>query len=81
MLRNRILPFGLNAIIARVYKEASWLDGKECIVLDYSETSLRRALDPRRDPRDPPGMYLGKVFWDDERLIDFVLDFDGGRAG
>ena len=40
VLRNRILPFGLNAIIAKVYKGDSWLDGKECIVLDYSETSL-----------------------------------------
>ena len=53
VLRNRILPFGLNAIIAKVYKGDSWLDGKECIVLDYSDTSLRGALDPRRDPRDP----------------------------
>ncbi|MDB5453041.1 MAG: hypothetical protein JWO33_1619, partial [Caulobacteraceae bacterium] len=40
VLRNRILPFGINAIVARVYKDKSWLDGKECIVLDYSETSL-----------------------------------------
>ena len=40
VLRNRILPFGLNAIIAKVYKGDSWLDGKECIVLDYSDTSL-----------------------------------------
>ena len=39
-LRNEILPFGLKAIVARVYKAPSWLDGKECIVLDYSETSL-----------------------------------------
>src|ERR1700753_2942656 len=39
-LKNRILPFGLNAIIAKVYVAASWLDGKDCIVLDYSETSL-----------------------------------------
>src|SRR6266446_2931499 len=36
ILRNKILPFGLNAIIAKVYKGPSWLDGKECIVLDYS---------------------------------------------
>ena len=35
-----ILPFGLNAIIAKVYKGPSWIDNKECIVLDYSETSL-----------------------------------------
>ena len=40
VLRNRILPFGLNAIIAKVYKGPSWMDQKECIVLDYSETSL-----------------------------------------
>ena len=40
VLRNQILPFGLNAIIAKVYKGDSWLDGKECIVLDYSDTSL-----------------------------------------
>src|SRR5262245_18361180 len=40
VLRNKITPFGLNAIIARVYKGDSWLDGKECIVLDYSEASL-----------------------------------------
>ena len=39
-LRNKISPFGLNAIIAKVYKGSSWMDNKECIVLDYSETSL-----------------------------------------
>src|SRR4051812_45649274 len=39
-LKNRILPLGFNAIVAKVYKAPSWLDGKECIVLDYSETSV-----------------------------------------
>src|SRR5881409_285409 len=34
VLRNRILPIALNAIIAKVYKGSSWLDHKECIVLD-----------------------------------------------
>ena len=38
--RNRILAFGLDAIVAEVYKAASWFDNKECIVLDYSKTSL-----------------------------------------
>src|SRR5713226_10385012 len=32
-LKNRILAFGLQAIIAKVYKGSSWLDNKECIVL------------------------------------------------
>src|SRR3982074_2550386 len=39
-LKNRILAFGVEAIIAKVYKGPSWLDGKECIVLDYSQTSI-----------------------------------------
>jgi hypothetical protein len=74
-LRNRILPFGLNAIIAKIYKGASWLDGKECIVLDYSETSLvaKRIRDEIR--QIGPGIYLGKVYWDKTRLIDFALQF------
>lgn len=76
LLRNRIGPFGLNAIIAKIYKAASWLDGKECIVLDYAETSLV-AHWIRDEIRliQPPGLYLGKVYWDRARLIDFALQF------
>ena len=75
VLRNRILPMGLNAIIARVYKGPSWLDGKECIVLDYSETSLiaQWIRDEIRQIGD--GVYLGKVYWEKKRLIDFCLEF------
>jgi hypothetical protein len=75
LLRNHILPFGLKAIIARVYKAPSLLDGKECIVLDYSETSLV-AQHIRDEIRHiETGFYLGKVYWDKARLIDFSLDF------
>ena len=76
LLRNRIGPFGLNAIIAKVYKAPSWIDGKECIVLDYSETSMV-AHWIRDEIRliEAPGLYLGKVFWDKVRLIDFALQF------
>jgi hypothetical protein len=75
MLRNHILPLGLKAIIARVYKEPSWLDGKECIVLDYSETSLVASHIRDEIRLIEPGFYLGKVYWDKARLIDFSLDF------
>ena len=75
VLRNRILPFGLNAIIARVYKGPSWLDGKECIVLDYSETSLLAHWIRDEIRQIGPGIYLGKVYWDKKRLIDFALTF------
>ena len=75
VLRNRILAFGLNAIVATVYKGTSWLDNKECIVLDYSDTSLV-AKHIRDEIRQiGPGMYLGKVYWDKDRLIDFALQF------
>jgi hypothetical protein len=74
-LKNRILPFGLNAIIAKVYKAPSWLDGKECIVLDYSETSLVAHWIRDEIRQIGPGLYLGKVYWDRKRLIDFALQF------
>jgi hypothetical protein len=75
LLKNRIFGFGMQAIVARVYKDASWLDERECIVLDYSHTSLlARAI------RDEirligPNLYLGKVYWGRKRLIDFCLQF------
>lgn len=75
VLRNRILPFGLNAIVARVYKDKSWLDDKECIVLDYSDTSLLAHWIRDEIREVQPGLYLGKVYWDKARLIDFALEF------
>ena len=75
VLKNRILPFGLNAIMAKVYKAPSWLDGKECIVLDYSETSLVARWIRDEIRQIGPGLYLGKVYWGKKRLIDFALKF------
>lgn len=75
-LKNRISPFGLNAIIAQVYKAPSWLDGKECIVLDYSQTStVAHWIRDEIRLVQPPRLYLGKVYWDKARLIDFALQF------
>ena len=79
-LRNEILPFGLKAIVARVYKAPSWLDGKECVVLDYSETSLVASHIRDEIRLVDAGFYLGKVYWDTKRLIDFSLDFRKARA-
>ena len=74
-LKNRILAFGVEAIIAKVYKGPSWLDNQECIVLDYSQTSTiaQRVRDEIR--LISPNFYLGKVYWDKDRLIDFCLQF------
>jgi hypothetical protein len=67
------LHFGVNAIVAEVYKDKSWLDGQECIVLDYSKTTLAKWI--RDEMRQiQPGLYLGKVYWAKKRLIDFCLE-------
>jgi hypothetical protein len=74
-LRNKISPFGLNAIIAKVYKGSSWMDNKECIVLDYSETSLVAHWIRDEIREVAPNVYLGKVYLGKKRLIDFALEF------
>jgi hypothetical protein len=82
-LRNKILPRGHKAIVAKVYKDKSWLDQKECIVLDYSKTSLV-AHWVRDEIREiAPGIYLGIVYWGKKELIHFALEFpaaNGPRA-
>jgi len=76
VLRNRISAFHLNAIVAEVYKGPSWLDGKECIVLDYSKTSTVAQWIRDEIRQIGPKLYLGKVYWEKKRLIDFALQFE-----
>ena len=75
LLKNRVTAFGIEAIVARVYKGPSWLDAKECIVLDYSDTSLLAHWIRDEIRLIGPGFYLGKVYWGKDRLIDFCLLF------
>jgi hypothetical protein len=74
-LKNKVSPLGLRAVRAKVYKEPSWFDGKETIVLDYSKTSLvaRRIRDEIREVS--PGLYLGLVFWGRKKVALFALKF------
>jgi hypothetical protein len=74
-LTNRILPFGLNAIVAQVYTAPSLFDQKECIVLDYSKTSLVAHWIRDEMRMLGPGFYLGRVYWDTTALIHFALEF------
>jgi hypothetical protein len=75
-LRNKISPFAIKAVRAKVYKEASWFDGAETIVLDYSKTSVlaQRVRDEIREVA--PGLYLGLVFWGKKEILHFSLRFD-----
>ena len=74
-LRNKILPLGHKAIVAKVYKDVSWFDQKECIVLDYSKTSLLAKWIRDEIREVAPGLYLGIVFWGKKKLIHFALEF------
>ena len=80
VLTNRISAFGINAIVATVYKDKSWLDQKECIVLDYSKTSLVAEWVRDEIRQIGPDFYLGKVYWKQKRLIDFCLQFNHPAA-
>ncbi len=75
-LRNKILPFGIKAVRAQVYKEASWFDGQETIVLDYSKTSVVAQLVRDEIREVSPGLYLGLVFWEKKKVLHFSLKFD-----
>jgi hypothetical protein len=77
-LRNRIGPLGLEAVRAKVYKDASWLDGKETIVLDYSQTSLVAHWIRDEIREVSPGVYLGLVYWERARILHFALTFPPG---
>ncbi|GHO96683.1 hypothetical protein KSF_067310 [Reticulibacter mediterranei] len=74
-LRNEISPLGIRAIVANVYKGKSWFDGEECIVLDYSQTSLVAHWIRDEIRMVAPGLYLGIVFWDKAKLLNFALAF------
>jgi hypothetical protein len=74
-LVNKITVFGLHAVLARIMREPSWIDGKECIVLDYSQTSFVAHWVRDEIRLIGPGLYLGIVFWDKTRLIHFTLQF------
>ncbi len=74
VLVNKITFFSLTFIVAKVYRDNSWLDDKETIVIDYSTTSFvaKKVRDEIREVT--PGLYLGKVWWGKKRVLDFALE-------
>lgn len=73
ILVNKITPFSLTFIVAKVYRDKSWLDGKETIVIDYSNTSFFAKVIRDEIRQIEPGVYLGKVWWGKKRILDFAL--------
>ena len=72
-LQNRITPVRPARGRRQGVPGDSWFDHKQCIVLDYSETSLvaHWIRDEIREVAD--GLYLGLVFWEHTRILYFSL--------
>ena len=75
-LRNLISPFGFKAITADVYVDASLADGRPCIVLDYSKTSLVAKWIRDEIRLVAPNLYLRRVYWSNKQVLRFALQFD-----
>jgi len=73
VLVNKITPFSLTFIVAKVYRDKSWLDDRETIVIDYSKTSFFAKVVRDEIREVEPGVYLGKVWWRKTRILDFAL--------
>ena len=80
-LKNLISPFGIPAIRASVFKDISWFDGREAIILDYSNTSFvaQKIRDEMREVT--PGLYLGVVYWGRKRIAGFMLETPAAAQG
>lgn len=76
---NRVSPFGVNAIVADVYRAASWLDRAECVVLDYAKTSLVARWIRDEIRLVAPNVYLGLAYVFKQPLIYFELEFEASR--
>jgi hypothetical protein len=61
--------------VIQLHRKVITWDQKDCIVLDYSDTSVVAHWIRDEIRLIGPGLYLGKVYWDNTRLIDFCLQF------
>jgi hypothetical protein len=73
LLRNKITPLSLRLIKARLSHDDSWVDQRECIVLDYSKTSLVARMVRDEIRLVGPGLYLGVVWLWRRRVGWFTL--------
>jgi hypothetical protein len=78
LLCNKITPLGLHLIKARLSFDDSWVDGRECILIDYSKTSFvaRKVRDEIR--LVGPGLYLGVVWLWRRRVGWFTIRSSAG---
>ena len=75
-LLNKVTAFGWEWVDAKVYVGNSWLAEGESIILDYSQSSVFLAQPIRDEIREiAPNLYLGNAYWEQTRVLNFVLEF------
>jgi len=72
-LVNRITPLRLPLIRATVSHGKSWVDDKDCTVIDYSKTSLVARMVRDETRLIAPGLHLGVVWLWRRRAAWFAL--------
>jgi hypothetical protein len=73
VLKNKLTPLRLRAVVALVEPAPSWVDDRPCVLLDYSRTSL--VARPVRDELRlvGPRLHLGVVWLGRRRALWFTL--------
>jgi len=85
-LKNRVSPLGIPAIRAQVDVGDSWLDGRHCVVLDYSKSSKVAGWIRDEIREVAPGMFLGlvwgvgRIFGGRKLILRFALTFPAGSV-
>lgn len=76
-LSNRLTALDMLAVVAKVAPGPSLLDGEDCIVVDYSRTSLLAAGVRDEVRQVAPHLYLGVVWLFGHRVGWFSLRLPG----
>ena len=72
-LLNKITPLQLRLVKAKVSHDESWVDGRDCVLLDYSQTSLVAKFVRDEIRLVGPSLYLGVVWLWRRRIAWFTL--------
>jgi hypothetical protein len=72
-LLNKITPLRLRLVKAKVSHDESWVDGRDCVLLDYSQTSLVAKFVRDEVRLVGPSLYLGVVWLGRRRIAWFTL--------
>lgn len=72
-LVNLVGPLRMRAIRARLSHDRSWVDGGECVLIDYSATSRLAGMVRDEVRLVAPGLYLGVVWMWRRRVGWFTL--------